>query len=537
MNYIKLYIFSFISVLLVGCNTSTDTKHDTKTTNKSATSSNYQEKRERPNVLIVFPDQLRRYAAGFWSKDKYKKYVVGEPDNIVTPNIDRLAEEGVVLTNAISNFPLCSPYRGMFMSGTYPEENGIWNNCRVGRDFSLNANIETIPDVFHDAGYNTSYFGKCHWLVNKPLFDDKGNYQGTTDSPGGKYMNEFDTYVPPGPDRHGIEYFFQSVKDQHFNPHVYSSNPNVIDGKKDGELYLPKRFSAEVEAENIITYLKNENNERDTNKPFCMIWAINPPHQPWDDANTDMNTLNKYYSKDKYPTLDSLVTRKNADLKVANYTRNYLANATSADFYMGQVLDQLEKMGELDNTIVIFTSDHGEMLGSHHFSGKNRLKTEAYAIPFIVHWPKGLKPNVSEVLFGATDVFPTILALAGLEDKIPSSVKGLNLAKFIENPNLKTDLPKSELLMLSNARGLETNRYTLVLRENITQAESDTKKGTAISEMYYYDNEKDPYQYKKLKLDMDSDLSKSLLSELASKLKLADDPWYKEKKYSEIIPY
>jgi len=535
MKLLKTYTLLF-AIILAGCVGSSNTNN--KTGNNSTTNREYTGEREnRPNILIIFPDQLRRYSAGFWAKDKFKKYAIGETDPVVTPNIDRLAEQGVVVTNAISNFPLCSPFRGMFLSGSYPEQNGIWGNCKIGRAFSLKADIATIPDVFYEAGYDTSYFGKCHWLINKPLFDVNGNYQGTTDSPGGNYMNKYDTYVPPGADRHHIEYFYQSVKDQHFNPYVYSSNPNVIEGKKDGELYLPKKFSPKNEAENIITYLKNEKNERDAGKPFCMIWAINPPHQPWDDKNVEMDVLEANYGKDKYPKIDTtLVRRKNADLNVVDYARNYYSNVTSVDFYMGLVLDQLKKMGELDNTIVIFTSDHGEMLGSHKLTGKNVLKKEAYAVPFIVHWPKGLNPNVSEVLFDATDIFPTVLALAGLEDKTPSTVKGLNLSESIKNPDNNAEQHKSVLLMLGNARGIETNRYTLVLKENIPKADSK-KIATKIEEMYYYDNQEDPYQNTKLQLNPNSDLSNFLLTELAKKLKLADDPWYKGRRYSNIIPY
>ena len=75
----------------------------------------------QPNVLVIFPDQLRRYSAGYWSEDKYRKYVIGKSDPVVTPNIDKLAHNGVVFIQAVSNYPLCSPFRGMILSGMYPE--------------------------------------------------------------------------------------------------------------------------------------------------------------------------------------------------------------------------------------------------------------------------------------------------------------------------------------------------------------------------------------------------------------------------------
>ena len=354
---LKNTLLIVISLLLLSCKS--EVKKEVASTTK------------KPNILIVFPDQLRRYSAGFWSEENYKKHVVGKPDPVLTPTIDKLAKNGVVFTQAVSNYPLCSPYRGMMLSGMYPEQNGIWNNCKKGREHSLKDDIATIPDLFFKAGYNTSYFGKCHWLKTEPLFDENGNYQGTTEAPGGHYVNTYDTYIPPGK-RHNIEYFYQALKDEHFNPRIYSNDPSTIEGKKDGELHLPKVFSAKNEAEKIIKYLKNENGQRNADKPFCMIWSMNPPHNPWDDENTDMETLHKHYDTDKFPEIDNkLVVRKNADLKVANYARHYYANVTSADNYIGQVIDELEKMGELDNTIVMFSSDHGEMLGSHSRTGKN----------------------------------------------------------------------------------------------------------------------------------------------------------------------
>lgn len=491
---------------------------------------------QKPNILIVFPDQLRRYSASFWSESPYKELAQGKGDPVITPNIDKLAKNGVVFTNAISNFPLCSPYRGMMLSGMYPEQNGIWNNCKKGRDHSLKDDIEIIPDLFYKAGYNTSYFGKCHWLKTEPLFDANGNYEGTTEAPGGNYVNTYDTYIPPGKKRHHIEYFYQALKDEHFNPRVYSNRPETIEGKKDGELHLPKMFSAKNEANQIITYLKNENGQRDSSKPFCMIWSMNPPHNPWDDENTDMESLKTYYDTDKFPEIDSkLVVRENADLEVAKYARHYYANVTSADKYIGLVLEELQKLNLLDNTIVLFSSDHGEMLGSHGNTGKNAFELESLAIPFIVHWPKGLKSGVNDVLFGAPDVLPTALGLAGLSRFIPSSVEGENYASLIKNSNSKDKKPEAILTMLGNSRGVLTNKYTLCLKEN--KKPWDTQNGKNVEAAYFYDNVKDPYQLHKINIDDAPEISEILLEHLAELLEKTNDPWFQERKYKEIIPY
>jgi len=492
---------------------------------------------KKPNVLIIYPDQLRRYSAGFWSEEKYRPYAQGAPDPVLTPNIDALAKNGVVFQNAVSNFPLCSPARGMFLSGRYPEQNGIWNNCRRDREESLRDDIPAITDLFYEAGYNTSYFGKCHWLKNEPLFDTEGDYVGSAEAPGGNYMNRYDTYIPPGASRHNIEYFYQSIKDVHFDPLVYSNDPNVIDGKKDGEQYRPKIFSAKNEAEKIIGYLKNQNKVRDPEKPFFMMWSINPPHNPWDDKNTDMDVLHQYYDTDKYPVLDTLVVRKNANMKVANYARHYFANVTSIDHYIGQVLNQLKEMGELDNTIVVFSADHGEMMGSHSRKGKNAFETESLGIPFIVHWPEGIDGGrVTDVLFSVPDVLPTTMSLAGIGEKIPEEVEGIDFAKKIVDPTIKIEEePEGILLLLHNSRGVLSKDYTLQLQEE--NKARGHKKAADLKAAYLFDNKNDPYQLTKIPLEEKPEAAKKLLNILAKELERTNDPWFQKRKYSEVVPY
>ena len=211
------------------------------------------------------------------------------------------------------------------------------------------------------------------------------------------------TYVPPGKDRHSIEYFYQSVVDTHINPSAYSNDPELVGGKKDGEPFKPKEFSPKTESRNIINYIKNNRNQRDGNKPFFMIWAPNPPHAPWDKKNTDMVEYYKHSSEEKVSKLSDLVIRESADLEKANHARTYFSNVTSVDKYIGLVIDELERSGKLENTIVVFSSDHGEMLESHHVSGKNRIETESLAIPLIIHWPKQLKHKIEESFFSVPD--------------------------------------------------------------------------------------------------------------------------------------
>ena len=488
------------------------------------------ETQEKPNVIIIFPDQLRRYSASYWSEEPYRQHVIGKPDPVVTPVLDKLAKNGVVFTQAISNYPLCSPYRGMMLTGLYPQQNGIWGNCKKERTHDLKDDVKAITDIFYDSGYNTAYFGKCHWEKTEALFDKDGNYKGTLDEPGGNYMNTYDTYVPPGAARHSIEYFYQALNDSHFNSKVFSSDPQVIDGKADGEMHRPMKFSAKNEATQIVKYLKNTHGQRDTDKPFCMIWALNPPHNPWDDKNTEMDVLHKNYDTDKFEKIEDLVLRGNADLEVAKYARNYFSNVTSVDTYMGVVIDELEKQGALDNTIIVFSSDHGEMLGSHGKTGKNVFEQEAVSIPFVVHYPKKVKAGITDLMIGVTDVLPTVVSMAGLKDQIPQNVQGQDFSELIYNPkSKKLKKPESVLLLLGQARGVQDKRYTLCVEEDTTKSK--------LTETYLYDNVADPYQQKRISFEEKPEVVKRLLADLGKKLKYSNDPWYLERRHSELLVY
>ena len=188
------------------------------------------------------------------------------------------------------------------------------------------------------------------------------------------------------------------------------------------------------------------------------------------------------------------------------------------------------------NTIVVFSSDHGEMMGSHSDTGKNVFELESLAIPFIIHWPKSLKSGINDILFGAPDVLPTLMGLAGLGDKIPRDVQGINFSSNImENKTLKINKPEALLIMLSNSRGVMTSRYTLCLQENQKTGKGNEAK--SIKNGYFYDNLTDPYQLNKVKLEEQPEVSNVLLSHLGELLKKANDPWFQERKYSYLIPY
>ncbi len=431
----------------------------------------------------------------------------------------------------------------MLVTGSFPEQAGAWDNCHVLSDNKVNSSITCMPQVFKDAGYNTSYFGKVHWEKTRPLFDKKGTYIGSKNAPGGKYVNRFDTYVPPGKDRIGIEYYFHTLKDDHFRPLIYSSDPALIDGKKDGEQYRKKerQFSSKTELDAITSYLDNKRAQRDSSKPFFMMWSLNPPHPPYGlKDNTYMDTYNKYYSPSKIKDIKTLFNRKNAVPKAFPNVREYFSNVTAVDLFIGQFLDYLEKNNLADNTIVVFSTDHGEMLGSHKLRNKDVPYIEATNIPFLIRWPKMLKPRVDNLILSVPDMMPTLLGLANIE--APTTVQGRNLSKELINSDYKkAERPKYAPYFLQSSlwwtkpskvpnlrsRGVYSGDFTLIIE---TVEEKLTDK-------YIYNNKLDPYQLKKESFDKYPKQSAEMLQYLGKLLTNTNDPWYQNRILSDLIPY
>lgn len=479
----------------------------------------------QPNLLVIFTDEHRRQAMEFWNQPEYKDAINGISDLVITPNLNKFASEGVVFTQGMSTHPVCSPHRAMLMSGRFATENGVWKNCHENSETDLKEELACYTDVLYEEGYNTAHFGKVHWIKPTKVFDKNFNYVGTTGEPGGYLPNKYDIYIPPGPDRHSNEYWYQVLKDDHFSQYVYSNDPEVIEGKRDGDMYNTNEFSSKHEARTIIDYLKNNRKQRDTNKPFCITWSLNPPHPPYDSINDcEEESLNIY----KNMTHDELFNRPNKTDKASDLNAQvYFSNVTSTDKYIGEVLNALDSLGLGDNTLVVFTADHGEMLGSHGRMQKNCEYEEAFGVPLIMRYRDGLEHNIDDLLIGTTDLYPTFFGLMGLKSSIPKDVSGVDYSDIIKNPNVKTvNRPISTpfISIEGNKKGVRTNKYTFTVNGN--------------GMITLFDNLNDPYQRTNLSFSsLTAEDQKMLSQQLGYWLKVSQDPWVSDKKISDVIDY
>lgn len=357
---------------------------------------------KRPNLLYVFDDEHR-----FQS-------MPGEPysDPISAPNLDAFRKSNFSMERCISNYPLCSPYRGILMTGLWPFQNGITRNW-----IELGTNFKSIGDVFDKAGYNTAYVGK--WHLSGPGFDRK--------------------FVPPGPHRQGFQnWHVWGAVNKHMN-FSFTFNPDT------GEKIHPMGYQATLMTDQAVKII---NDYKSSEKPWMMIVSWHPPHFPVDDAPEE----DEVYFADKPVALRPNVKTGFSDRgpvrsqkAIEKFYQGYYAHVRAIDREFDRLLKALDDTGQAENTIVVFTSDHGEMAGSHGRMYKQVPHEESVRVPFFVQYP-GVTPKgkSSDVLFASIDIYPTLCGLAGIA--VPKHCKGQDVSAIMRGHGA----PSSEVVFLMN---------------------------------------------------------------------------------------
>ena len=482
---------------------------------------------EKPNIIYIFPDQFRNQAMGFWNEPEYAEHIGWKADPVSTPRLDGFADESIVFSRAVSNCPLSSPYRGIFLSGMYPEQNGITLNCMAERpESSLREDAVCISDVLNANGYSCGYIGKLH--ADYPTPNDPANP--------GHYVSdrnpEWDAYTP-AERRHGYTYWYSyGTFDEHKNPHYWDT---------EGVRHDPKVWSVGHETDKAIEFLRNKNGERKKDAPFFLTIAYNPPHSPYESLDDCMEEDYALYQDMSY---SELYVRANADttLTKADAARYYFANVTGVDREFGRLLDELKALGLDKNTIVVFTSDHGETMCSQGtYDPKNSIYTESFNVPFMIRYPEKIRPRVDSTLFSTIDIMPTLLAMTGLKAETPATAQGRDLSPAILENGAECNIPDAALYIRNVngpkgddgkvkgffpiARGIKTDRYTF---------EVAIKKDGSLSQVLLFDDINDPYQLAPIDYKAVPETFSSLLGKLKEKLEEADDIWHREKRLENL---
>ncbi|MCW4460027.1 sulfatase [Microbacterium sp. MPKO10] len=354
----------------------------------------------RPNILVIMADQFRAMALG-----------ASGTDPVLTPNLDRLAEEGVLVDHAVSNYPVCSPHRAMFLTSALPTNNGVTHNINsvtAEQGVGLRDGIPTWATVLRDRGYRTGYIGK--WHLEPPTDDDETHGEGRRED--GKV---WDAYSPTSR-RFGFDFWHAyGAADSHLSPHYW-----VGDAAREERLDVDA-WSAEHEIDVAIDVVR-ESPKHDA--PFALMVSLNPPHQPFDAVPDRYRHAYDHLSAAELLPRDNVAHGTPVATEAADIARDYFSAATGVDDQIGRLLDALDAQELAENTVVIFTSDHGMQLGSHGMLFKNVPYEESMRIPCVVRQPGRIPPGRSTEMVTSLDFAPTILGLAGEADAVPATMHG-----------------------------------------------------------------------------------------------------------------
>lgn len=474
----KITISIYLLALVLSCKAQVI---DNKTNNPK--------KKQLPNLVIVLSDQHSADMVGAYGNSQ-----------IITPNLDKLASEGLLLENAFSSQPVCTPFRGMLMSGMHPLKNGAFVN-----DVPLLPNkTKLMAEILKEKGYQTAYFGKWHLLGGNR---DRGIPEDMT-------------------------YGFDEVLTN--NCHVDFRPGKAFFWNKNGEKEFFNEWEPYAQTNQAIDYLKGI----DQSKPFAIILSLHPPHD-WGKFKGEDGQM--HY---RYDTLDELMNLyKREDVKLrpgledtSDRRRMYhghMAQVTGIDIALGKIMAQLKTMKAEDNTLVAFTADHGDMLESHNAELPKQYPHDySNKIPFIIKYPKKIEQGLrTETLLGTMDILPTLLGYMDID--YSQDFDGEDLSeKLLKNKVTSNDYVPIWNYRIGRAknfswRGVETNRYTFSMSKEPDNPIINT----------LFDREKDPNQLNNLYNDSRyADVKNRLEGYTKEWMQQFGDEFYDAKEFNAVQP-
>ena len=369
-----------------------------------------------PNVIFLMTDQQRWDCLG----------VVNT--NIKTPNLDQLARQGILFRQAVCQAPMCVPSRYAMMLGLYPSQLGVYANSDSLSDESLPT--RPLPKILQDAGYQTAGFGKTHWREMIP--STRGFEVRAIGEPRKSVAYEKGALMIDDDNLPGIKRYFAEV--ENFGP-----GEEGVEGYIGSTTKIPLRDHRDGwVAEQCLKFLDQG---VDTNRPLFLYLSFLKPHAgfnvpkqfedfydistipdvpqpPWDK---EPDTHLAAYDADpqagtRYPEWRA-AWEKLTPLERRRTTLRYYANCSWLDDYFGQVLEKLKKLGRLDNTLIIFTSDHGEMMGERNYRfSKYCLFDSSVRVPLILSGsviPESKRGTIDDRPAEHIDLLPTITHAIG----------------------------------------------------------------------------------------------------------------------------
>lgn len=410
---------------------------------------------QKPNLLVVLSDQHSYDMLGCYGNPQIK-----------TPHLDQFASEGVRFDNCFTNQPVCTPFRAMFMSGRHPLKNGAFVN-----DYPLIPNPSLLSEVLKEAGYQTAYIGKWHLLG------------GNRDRP-----------IPEE-----MRYGFDQVLTN--NCHVDFRPGKCFFWNEAGEKEYFDTWEVNGQTQQALAYL----DQVDKDKPFALIVSWHPPHDWGKFKGEDGEMHYRYETMEDLMALydrDTLLVRpdRQSTPDLRRMYHGYMAMVSGVDLAFGQLMAKLDELGVTDNTLTLFSADHGDMLESHQATlPKQTVHDYSARIPFIVKFPRKIKESyTSHLLISALDMMPTTLGLLGIETEYDYDGQDLSNAILQRREDEVDFIPVWNYQRTANVhrnsswRGVITKDYSF----SMTDPNSDLQLADRLLSLsnVLYDRRKDPAQ-------------------------------------------
>ena len=441
---------------------------------------------DSPNILLIFSDQHRGDALG----------CVGNRA-VRTPNLDGLAAEGVTFRNCNTNSPLCMPARASLMTGLYVNEHGAWGN-RTEADRHGPSHVRNI----RDAGYCTAVIGKTHFRLYQADDGHTRDHASGLHDWGYEFAHEVKDTIPSATHR----CYYTDFLTERGKLQVYEDCArNFRMGQSTGLLrpweHMPNLLE---EDEHIDMYIANTASEwirsYADDRPFYLQVCLMGPHPPFDaparyrdmfDPQDMPSAIMDAPSEPVSPQIRRMFSRRGlkemTESQSRTLTSHYYAKIAFDDDAIGVVLQALEEKGLMDNTWVVYTSDHGEMLGDHRFCQKSVFYEGALNVPLIVRPPIGSEPWTARGLTDHFDISATLLDVANARH--PGADYGISLLSKVESGLDSADAQQGKGVVFS-----EVNLYSMARTERYKM----TIDSLTRQPLEMYDLEDDPNELRNL---------------------------------------
>lgn len=403
---------------------------------------------KKPNILLITSDQQHWNTIGAFHPE------------IKTPNLDRLVKEGTTFTRAYCPNPTCTPTRASIITGMYPSQHGAWT---LGT--KLMEDVHTVGEDFQNAGYETALIGKAHFqplrstdeyasLESYPILQDLDFWRNFKEDFYG--FNHVELARNHTNEAHVGQHYAIWLEEQgcHNWRDYYLPPTGTMDGRQRHKWPIPEKYHYNTWiAERTNTMLEQY---KDSDEPF-FLWASffdpHPPYlvpEPWDTMyDPEQLTIPTVTpgEHDNNPPHFGMTQQQNPDFSsyqedeyvVHGYhshlideqerkqlVATYYGMISMMDKYIGKILDRLDELGMRENTIVVFTTDHGHFFGQHGLQAKGGFMYEdLIRVPFIVRYPDHVPAGVkSDAIQSLVDIAPTLLSFSGLD--IPCAMTGID---------------------------------------------------------------------------------------------------------------